>query len=168
MKTRNEDNERMNQDDAFERILSLLPLATYRAGQIVLNDRSKSGHLLILKRGSVVILKDSIEIARVKEPGAVFGELSALLDQPHTADVPALEDSEFYVADAGLSIKHPVALLHVARVLARRTIEANEDLVELKNQLQAGRPTAALGQTLEKIGEALNTGGTNFHTGRSQ
>jgi hypothetical protein len=30
----------------------------------------------------------------------VFGELSVLLDQPHTADVRALEASQFHVADA--------------------------------------------------------------------
>ena len=34
------------------------------------------------------------------EPGAVFGELSVLLDQPHTADVRARKASQFHVADA--------------------------------------------------------------------
>jgi len=64
---------------AFAKLLALLPLANYRAGETVLTAGSKSGRLLILKSGAVVILKDSIEIARVEEPGAVFGELSALL-----------------------------------------------------------------------------------------
>jgi CRP/FNR family cyclic AMP-dependent transcriptional regulator len=40
----------------------------------------------------------TINIAKVTEPGAVLGELSALLDQPHTADVHATETSQFYVA----------------------------------------------------------------------
>ena len=48
---------------------------------------SRSGRLLILRNGAVAIIKDAIEIAKVAEPGAVFGELSALLDQPHTAGV---------------------------------------------------------------------------------
>jgi signal-transduction protein with cAMP-binding, CBS, and nucleotidyltransferase domain len=64
---------------AFAKLLALLPLANYRAGETVLTAGSKSGRLLILKSGAVVILKDSIEIARVEESGAVFGELSALL-----------------------------------------------------------------------------------------
>jgi len=64
---------------AFAKLLALLPLANYRAGETVLTAGSKSGRLLILKSGAVIILKDSIEIARVEEPGAVFGELSALL-----------------------------------------------------------------------------------------
>jgi hypothetical protein len=32
----------------------------------------------------------------VNAPGSVFGELAVLLDQPHTADVRTLEQSEFY------------------------------------------------------------------------
>jgi hypothetical protein len=34
------------------------------------------------------------------EPGVVFGEISALLDKPHTADVLTLAPSQFHVADA--------------------------------------------------------------------
>jgi CRP/FNR family cyclic AMP-dependent transcriptional regulator len=56
--------------------------------------------LLILKEGAVAVVKEGVEIARVTEPGAVFGEISALLDQPHTADVRALEASQFHIADA--------------------------------------------------------------------
>ena len=105
METQNRANEHALGVDgaAFAKLLALLPLANYRAGETVLTAGSKSRRLLILKSGAVVIFKDSIEIARVEESGAVFGELSALLDQPHTADVRALEDSQFHVADAGCS-----------------------------------------------------------------
>lgn len=125
---------------------------------------SKSGRLLILKKGAVVVLKDSIEIAKVKEPGAVFGEISALLDQPHTADVRALEDSQFQVADAAVPSNDPVALLHIARILARRIVEANRNVVELKNQLQAGRSPSALRKMLEKVEGVLSVGGASFET----
>jgi hypothetical protein len=57
----------------------------------------------------------------VTEPDAVFGELSVLLDQPHTADVRAQEASEFHVADAGTLLRvEPFALFYVATVLAQR------------------------------------------------
>ena len=55
----------MSSDDAFEKTLAVLPLTTYRAGETIMTEGSKSGRLLILKRGAVVILKDLIEIARV-------------------------------------------------------------------------------------------------------
>ena len=49
------------------------------------------------------------------ESGAVFGELSVLLDQPHTADVRALEASQFHIADAATILRvDPIALLCVA------------------------------------------------------
>lgn len=96
----------------FEQFAAVLPLATYRAGETVLTAGSKSGRLLILKSGAVAILKDSIEIARVEEPGAVLGEISALLEKPHTADVRALEDSQFHVADAVRSIIGRLHPLH--------------------------------------------------------
>ena len=57
----------MGLDDAFEKSLALLPLATYRAGETILTEGSKSDRLLILKKGAVAIIKDSIEIARVEE-----------------------------------------------------------------------------------------------------
>lgn len=57
-----------------------LPLSTYQAGETVIADGSRTGRLLILKKGTVAIVKQGTEIAKVAEPGAVFGELSVLLD----------------------------------------------------------------------------------------
>ena|SRR5260370_36099963 len=62
----------------FQRKLATLPLATYQPGETVLSAASTTGRLLILKEGAVAVVKEGVEIARVTEPGAVFGELSAL------------------------------------------------------------------------------------------
>ena len=120
---------------AFEKFLAVLPLVTYRAGETVLKAGSKTARLLILKRGEVVVIKDTIEIARVKEPGAVFGEISALLDQAHSADVRTLVDSQFHVADAAQLGKNPTAVLYVAKILARRLVAADESFIDLKKEL---------------------------------
>jgi len=147
----------------FHKRLAALPLATYQAGESVLAAGSRSGRLLILRNGAVAIIKDAIEIAKVAEPGAVFGELSALLDQPHTADVRALETSQFHVADAAnLLSQDSVALLYVAEVLARRLDGANRALIELKNQLQAGQPRSVINKTVEKVEEMLGGGGASL------
>jgi CRP-like cAMP-binding protein len=45
-----------------------------------------TGGLLFLKSGAVEVIKDGVQIASVSAPGAVFGELAVLLDQPHTAE----------------------------------------------------------------------------------
>src|ERR1700731_1881905 len=132
--------------------LGALPLVTYQAGENVLTAGSRTGRLLILKKGAVAIVRETIEIARVSEPGAVFGELSALLDQPHAADVRALETSQFHVADAAaLLLQDPLVLLYVAAVLARRLDAATQALIESKSQIQAGQPRSEIGETIEKM-----------------
>ena len=147
----------------FQRRLGNLPITTYQAGERVLVSGSKTERLLILKKGAVAIIKDNVEIARVAEVGAVFGELSALLDQPHTADVCALEPSEFYIADAAvLTGQDPVVLLFVATVLARRLDRANQALIELKSQVRASQPPIEIGKTIQKIEELLGPSGGNL------
>src|SRR5215468_8753394 len=123
----------------FQQSLPALPLATYRAGETVLAAGSATGRLLILKEGAVTVVKEGVEIAKVAEPGEVFGELSALLDRPHTAEVRALEPSQFHVGEAALIAQDPTMLLYVAAVLARRLDRANEAFIELKSQVQAGQ-----------------------------
>ena len=82
---------------AFQTRLAALPIVTYQVGETVLGAGTTSGRLFVLKTGAVEVMKDGTQIAEVSEHGAIFGELSMLLDQPHTADVRALEDTEFHV-----------------------------------------------------------------------
>jgi CRP/FNR family transcriptional regulator, cyclic AMP receptor protein len=147
----------------FQRRLGNLPVTTYQAGERVLVSGSRTGRLLILKKGAVAIIKDNVEIAKVAEAGAVFGELSALLDQPHMADVCALEPSEFYVADAAaLTRQDPVVLLFLASILAQRLDRANQALIELKSQVRAGQPATEIGKTIQRIEELLGPSGASL------
>jgi len=148
--------------EAWQKRLEALPLATYAAGEAVFEEGTKTGRLLILKSGAVSIMKGDIEFAKVSEPGAVFGELSALLDEPHSADVLALETSEFHVADAAALLQDPVALLYVTVVLARRIDAANQGLLQLKIMLEAGEPQGLIDATLDKIEGLLSAVGTGF------
>jgi len=149
--------------EVWQTRLAALPLASYGPGETVFAEGTSTGRLLILKRGAVSIVKGGTEIAQVAEPGAVFGELSALLDQPHGADVRTLEASEFHVADAAALLgQDPVALLYVTMVLARRLDGANQALLELKNQLEAGEPPSLIGKTVERIEGLLSAIGTGY------
>jgi len=77
----------IHDSEVWQARLAALPLETYDVGETVFAEGTKTGRLLILKSGAVSIVRSGIEIATVSKPGAVFGELSALLDEPHSADV---------------------------------------------------------------------------------
>jgi CRP/FNR family cyclic AMP-dependent transcriptional regulator len=148
---------------AFQNSLADLAVVTYQAGESVIADGSKTGRLLILKKGTVAIEKEGTEIAKVTEPGAVFGELSLLLDQPHTADVRALETSQLHVANAAaLLAQNPIAVLYIAKMLAHRLDAANHALIQLKSQLQSGEPHSVVAKTVNKIEGLLAINGANL------
>jgi CRP/FNR family transcriptional regulator, cyclic AMP receptor protein len=150
-------------EEIWQRNLAALPLTRYGAGETVFAEGTSTGRLLILKSGAVSIVKGGIEIATVAEPGAVFGELSALLNQPHGADVRTLEASEFHVADAAALLgQDPVALLFVTMVLARRLDAANRALVELRDQIEAGEPPSMIEKSVERIQGLLSAIGTGY------
>ena len=148
---------------AFQNSLADLAVVTYQAGESVIADGSKTGRLLILKKGTVAIEKEGTEIAKVTEPGAVFGELSLLLDQPHTADVRAVETSQLHVANAAaLLAQNPIAVLYIAKMLAHRLDGANHALIQLKNQLQSGEPHSVVAKTVNKIEGLLAVNGASL------
>jgi CRP/FNR family transcriptional regulator, cyclic AMP receptor protein len=68
---------------------------------------------MIARSLTVAVAKDGVQIARVLESGAVFGELSILLDRPHTADVRTVEASQFHIADEALFAKDPLAFINI-------------------------------------------------------
>ncbi len=147
----------------LQKKLAALPLETYQAGETVLAAGTSPGRLLILKKGAVTVVKDGNEIAKVTEPGAVLGELSAILDHPHTADVRTLESSQFHVADAtALLGQDPIALLYVATTLARRLDGANKAIIELKKKLQAGQPLTVISKAVEEIEAVLSPTGASL------
>jgi CRP-like cAMP-binding protein len=147
----------------FQKSVAALPVVTYQAGETVIAEGSSTGRLLILGKGVVAIVKDDTEIAQVAEPGAVFGELSFLLDKPHTAEVRAVETSRFYVANAiTLFAQDPMAVHHVATTLAHRLDAANHALIQLKSQLQAGQPNSVVAKTVSKIEGLLAVSGASL------
>ena len=146
----------------FQRKLATLPLATYQAGETVLTAASTTGRLLILKEGAVEVVKEGVEIAKVTEPGAVFGELSVLLDQPHTADVRALEVSQFHVADAATLLRATRSRSFTLQRSWHSVSTAPISLIELKRQVQAGEPRSVIGKTVEKMEGLLGDNGANL------
>jgi CRP/FNR family cyclic AMP-dependent transcriptional regulator len=153
--------------EAFRKSLASLPIAVYVPGETVLDAGSTTGKLFILRNGSVEVVRDGMQIATVSEPGAVFGELSVILDKPHTADVIALERSEFHVAEAAsLLAENRAALLYVSAILARRLDSANDIIIEIKGELDSGKQPGLISKALDKLEKLFSPAGSNnpdFH-----
>jgi CRP/FNR family transcriptional regulator, cyclic AMP receptor protein len=152
----------IHDSEAWQRSLAALPVESFDAGETVFAEGTKTGRLLILKSGAVGIMKGDIEFAQVAEPGAVFGELSALLDGPHSADVRTVQTSEFYVADAATLLQDPAALLYVTVELARRIDAANKALLQLKMMVEAGAAPSLVEKTIDRMQGLLSAIGAGY------
>ena len=112
------------------------PVQNFAEGDIILAQGEYTGLLYILIEGAVEVVKDDVTVATASEPGAVFGDLAALLGVPHTAVVRAVRPSRFHVvADAKFVLeKTPALCLHLCELLARRLDAVNKYLVDVRQQ----------------------------------
>ena len=111
----------------------------FDAGAELLSEGRKTNRLYVLIEGEIEIIRDGVQVAVVNEPGAIFGEMSLLLDLPHTATVKALTPGRaFESEDAKTFLRsRPDTAIYLAELLARRLNEATTTMVDLKHQFQA-------------------------------
>jgi CRP-like cAMP-binding protein len=123
-------------------------------GTLVIREGETTGHLFVLIEGRLEVVKGDTVVAVIAEPGAILGEMSVLLDQPHTATVRAASASiiyEFSDAASFLRAQPGVALL-IARLLAQRLNVATTYLADIKRQYAGhGNHLAMVGDVLESM-----------------
>jgi CRP/FNR family transcriptional regulator, cyclic AMP receptor protein len=126
----------------------------FAAGTILLSEGETSGQLYILAEGSVEVLRGDTQVAIVSEPGAVFGEMSVLLNRPHTATVRSTSPVGVFVfEDAASFLKsHPEIAFFLGKLLAERLNAATTYLVDLKRQFEGqGNHFGMVGEILETL-----------------
>ena len=113
-----------------------VPERRFEPGVVLLAEGKKSGLLYVLIDGDVEIVKGDFQINIVSDPGAIFGEVSVLLDLPHMATVRALSGCQAHeVRDGNEFLRaHPEIAHHLAQLLARRLHGVSTYLVDLKQQ----------------------------------
>jgi CRP/FNR family transcriptional regulator, cyclic AMP receptor protein len=123
------------------------------AGTLIIQQGSKTEHLFVLIEGRFEILRGDAVVAVLAEPGAVIGEMSLLLDQPHTATVRAVSDSILYEFNDAASLlrDQPAIALLIAKLLAQRLNVANTYLADIMHQY------AGHGTHLAMVGEVLQS-----------
>jgi CRP/FNR family cyclic AMP-dependent transcriptional regulator len=115
-----------------------LPERHFAAGEVLITEGTCAGGLFFLLSGTVSVTKEGVEIHKISAKGAIFGEMSYLLDCPATATVTAHEPCAVkFVSDREEFIrKHPETALYIARILALRLNSVVGYLVDLKAQFK--------------------------------
>jgi CRP-like cAMP-binding protein len=127
------------------------PLKQVPDGTVLLAEGQKTGRVYILSEGRIEVSRGDTQITVLDEPGSLVGEMSLLLNVPHTATARTLGDTKVYVIEdaADFFSTHPDLSWLVARLLANRLNAATTYLVDLKHQF------ADYGDHLEMVGEVL-------------
>ncbi|MDJ0858037.1 MAG: cyclic nucleotide-binding domain-containing protein [Dinoroseobacter sp.] len=113
-----------------------LPELSFEPGTPLISEGKPVSRLFILVSGRVSVRKGDKEVARISDEGAIFGEMSALLDIPASASVIALDDVRALCAEDGAALieaNHQLAI-HTARTLAKRLYHATAYLADCKTQ----------------------------------
>jgi CRP/FNR family transcriptional regulator, cyclic AMP receptor protein len=123
------------------------------AGTLIIHEGSTTGHLFVLIEGRLEVVKGDTVVASIVEPGAVVGEMSVLLDRPHTATVRVASDSMVYeFSDAASFLREqPAVALLIARLLAQRLNVETTYLADIMHQY------AGHGDHLSMVGEILQS-----------
>jgi CRP-like cAMP-binding protein len=115
-----------------------LPVATFAPGEVLLGEGQSTGRLFVLIDGAVEILKGDFQINLVSDPGAIFGDMSALLGIPHMATVRAVTACSAHQIEGGdafLQTNKEIAY-QLAKLLAQRLHGVTTYLADLKRQFE--------------------------------
>jgi CRP/FNR family cyclic AMP-dependent transcriptional regulator len=123
----------------FEAILAAsveLEEVTFPDGADVIVEGQVEVPLLVLVSGAVEVSREQVRVSFIDQPGAVFGELSALLSVPATASVQARGECVFRVCDDPPAFlrDRPELAVTIAQMLARRLDALTRYLVDIRNQ----------------------------------
>jgi CRP-like cAMP-binding protein len=131
-------------------------LREFFPGTVLISQGTTTGQIFVLVEGRVVVLRDGTEVATVEDAGAIFGEMSMLLEAPHTATVQAASAVRAYAFENAEEFlrSHPAIAFHVAKLLAQRLNAATSYLVDLKRQFDGHRDHLGMvGEVLESLME---------------
>ena len=122
--------------DILAACVGRMPERTIGAGTTILAEGERAGVLFVLIEGEVEVVKGDYRLHLIANPGALFGEISVLLDVPHTATVRTTLPSRFYAIEntRAFLFSQPGVALGVASLLAERLNLMTTYLVDLKRQ----------------------------------
>jgi CRP-like cAMP-binding protein len=121
--------------------LAAAPATVFEPGASLMREGEETGRLFVLKAGTVEVRRRGVVVTQIAEPGALLGEISTLLERPHTASVVAVTAVEVLALEGGLKslVAEPGLAVHLAVLLAQRLERSTAVLTALKASA-AGKP----------------------------
>ena len=113
----------------------------FEPGETMIPEGARLGKLFVLIEGQIEVIRKDTQVSHVDEPGSIFGEMSVLLDMPHSATVKALSEVNAYVIDDALRFleSRSEVAIYLATLLARRLYYTTTYLVDLQQQAEGKR-----------------------------
>ena len=113
-----------------------LPERVFEAGDVLVREGAAGGAIWVLVSGALVVRKAGVAVNTITKPGALIGEVSALLGSAYGATVEASVRSVLRHADDAQALldSHPAITRLVAMGLAERLNFVTTYLADLKLQ----------------------------------
>lgn len=110
---------------------SRLNVQQFPAGAVLIAEGGKLNTLFVLRSGELEVVREGIVVTTIRQPGTIFGEMSVLLDAPHSATVRAVVPVEVFVIANAVEVleQRPHLLMQIARLLAKRVSNTTAALV---------------------------------------
>ena len=130
-----------------------LPELVLDTGDVVIHEGRPGGGIWVLVSGALRVRKGNVVVNTVTHPGAVLGEISVLLDRPHSATVEATEPTRLRYAEDGHALlsSDPAITKFVAVGLAERLAFVTTYLADLTHQYGDAPGLAMVSEVLSKL-----------------
>lgn len=125
---------------------------TFKAGEAIIREGDTSNEMFLLIAGKVAVTKRDEEtgkdktLAEISEPMSYFGEMAALLHQPRTASIMAVDDCEFMIVpgdkiDTLIDVNAAVGK-KLIQTFAQRLKKMNDEHVAFVEEVKKARERA--------------------------
>lgn len=130
-----------------------LPEVHLVAGDAVVEEGGTGHGLWVLVRGALEVRKGDVVVNTIAMPGALVGEMSALLGTRHSATVVASEPTVLRHADDGPAFLagDPAVMRLVAQGLAERLAFVTTYLADLRHQYGDAPGLSMVGAVLAEL-----------------
>ena len=113
-----------------------LPVTVLGPRAVLVAEGARTGKLYVLKSGDLEVVREGSVVASFGEPGSIVGEMSVLLDMPHSATVRSRMGAEVHVIDDPTRFleNNPSVARQIAESLALRLHKTTALLIDMRQR----------------------------------